>query len=251
MQHIDKNNPASDASFKTVVDSYVSSGNYRYDSISADDRRKLRNVLGSEQNEMCAYCMKKVNSEKGTADHVIPKYISESEYGKASGFLGQGLYRRDFIWDKKCTSLSFPNFYPHTLAYGNLVFACDKCNERKDRDLMRPLFFGNPVEINYNQNGLLQTKESDALPNNLKAWLNIDSHLHFRSIWRAVKLSGLTVADVSVAKDENSRILLLKSIQQHITNPVLIRKIASDINRYTPNSMWKELLRFQWFWDYY
>lgn len=252
MQHIDKNNTASEASFKTVVDSSVSSGIYRYVDISSDDRRQLRSILGSEQNEMCAYCMRKVDSDKGTSDHVIPKTISESEYGRAYNHLGQGLYRRDFIWDKRCTSLSFPYYYPHSLAYGNLVFACEDCNECKDRDLIRPLFYGNPVtNISYNHNGLLQTEQSDALPKNLKARLNIDLFLHYRSIWRAVKLSGLTVADVNNANDVNSRILLLKSIQQHISNPGLLRMIESRANRYTPNSVWKDLLRFQWFWDYY
>lgn len=252
MQHIDKNNSVSETSFKAVVDSYITSGCYRYDDISVVDRRKLRGVLGNEQNGMCAYCMKKVDFDEGTSDHVIPKSIPENEYGRARRHLGQGLYRGDFIWDKKYTSSSFPCYYPHSLAYGNLVFACADCNACKDCDLIRPLFFGNPVDgINYTDKGLLQTAEKDALPQELKTRLNTDLYRYYRCIWRAVKLSGLTVSNLIDADNRNSRKQLLKSIQPYVTDSGLLREIVLGANRFTSDSVWNSLLRFQWFWDYY
>ena len=114
MQHIDKTNNAALTAFKHVVDPYLNNGHYRYEDLNDADRITVRNIFVTEQEGRCAYCMRDVSSPSQTTDHVIPKDVSQQDYGKARRNYGNGLYRNDFIWDKQFSPISFNNnYYPH------------------------------------------------------------------------------------------------------------------------------------------
>ena len=121
MRYIDKTDKQSETAFNAIVNPYVASGRYRYDDLTESDRINLRKIVADEQDWMCAYCMRKLS--QATSDHVIPKYIDEARYGKALRHMGEGLYRKDFIYDKKYTPHAVGHYYPHSLAYGNFPTA--------------------------------------------------------------------------------------------------------------------------------
>ena len=252
MQHIDKINAASHMAFKHIVDPYLQSGNYRYDALSDGDRKSLRSVLRDEQNGMCAYCMRVVPDCLQTTDHIIPKDVSQQEYGEAKNHLGQGLYRNDFIWDKQYNAQSFLlNYYPHSLAYGNLVLACDDCNAYKGQVLIVPSFFKNPTPVRYNDKGRVVIPKSEHFPKDLVTHLNTDTFMKYRCLWNAVKQSGLQVKDVESADNDTKRKNLLSTVQQYITWDGFRTGLMANLDGFVVESNWKVFVSFRWFWGYY
>lgn len=252
MQHIDKTDIAIHTAFKKVVDPYLQRGDFRYDALSTFDRLSLRSVLGDEQKWMCAYCMRVVPDCLQTTDHIIPKDVSQQEYGEAKNHLGQGLYRNDFIWDKMYKAYSGVfHYYPHSLAYGNLVFACDGCNANKERDLIVPSFFKNPTPVRYNDKGRVVIPKSEHFPKDLVTHLNTDTFMKYRCLWNAVKQSGLQVKDVESADNDTKRKNLLSTVQQNITWDGFRTRLMANLDGFVVDSNWKVFVSFRWFWGYY
>ena len=253
MQHIDKKIVArGEADFKAVVDPYLRKGLFRYDSLSAADRILLRNTLELDQGDMCAYCMKHTPEKERTNEHIIPKDIAQNNYGRAYRHLGGGLYRNDILYDKNYTPISFPNYYPHSLAYGNIVLACDTCNSCKGDDLVRPLFFSNPVNgVSYNDKGLMVLASKDSMSTKMLSWLNENKIRQIRCFWRAVKITGLSVDDILNAHTASQRKEICEQIKQYVVESTLLRDLNQPTPRFSTLPMWKELQKYDWFWCYW
>lgn len=253
MQHIDKNNAAAEAGANAIINPYIQAGNYRYDSLSGNDRIALRAILSEEQGHHCCYCMRSIPETQRTVEHVIPKAITDNDFGRAYGHLGGGLYKNNILRESRYTPIAFPNFYPHPLAYGNLTMACEDCNEEKADELVRPLFFANPVEgISYNEKGRMVLVAKDSLPEDLRVRINNDNFIYLRSIWRGLKLANISVQDVTNANNEASRLALLQQALPQIENKAVKNEIENKGGvRFTALGTWNELLSFSWFWSYY
>lgn len=250
MRYIDKTDKQSETAFNAIVNPYVASGRYRYDDLTESDRINLRKIVADEQDWMCAYCMRKLS--QATSDHVIPKYIDEARYGKALKHMGEGLYRKDFIYDKKYTPHAVGHYYPHSLAYGNFVCACEECNSTKDNELIRPAFFKNPpTHLSYNEKGLVTFTPSDTFPTQLKSRLNNDRYITIRRIWRAIKLAGISVEDVENANNEEIRKELFDRLPALMGMENKIHLFSALSESFYPDSTWKQLLSFKWFWNCY
>lgn len=252
MRHINKSDTTNCDKFKAIVTTYLAAGKYRYDDLTDPDRIGIRKILGDEQDWICAYCMRIIRPNEATTDHVIPKSISRPDYKRAYRTMGEGLYRNDFMWDKVYTPLAVGRYYPHPLAYGNLVCSCHDCNSTKDDYLTRPAFFKNPpTHISYNEKGFAEFNPTDTFPSNLKSWINNDKFIKTRCIWRAIRLAGISVGEVENAADENSRKELLDKLEVHIGKHPIIRSFAALSASFCSDAAWNYLLNFKWFWDYY
>lgn len=253
MQHVDKNNANVEANVNAIIDPYIRNGQFRYEALSKVDRVSLRSLLSAEQQHLCCYCMKHTTENLQTVEHVIPKSISPNEFGKAYKHLGRGLYKQNILHKSIYTLAAFPNNYPHPLAYGNLTMACEDCNDVKSDDLIRPLFFANPVDgISYNIKGEMELVQKDSLPEKLRGRINTDLFIMIRSIWRAFKRAGITIKEVESSNDEASRLSLLQRALSDIENKQTKIEIENrNGNRFTSNGTWREITSFSWFWTYY
>lgn len=250
MRHIDKTNIAFKSRFEAIVDPCIQNGHYRYDDLADADRIALREVLRDEQDSTCAYCMRFLPD--ATSDHVIPKYISLGNYGRAYRHLGKNLYRGDFIYGETYTDKAVGFYYPHPLAYGNMVYACYDCNQAKDNDIIRPAFFKNPVtHVTYNDKGTAEFSPSDTFSKDLKTLINNDQYILIRFLWRAIKQSGLSVNDVENATDEGLRNIIFDTIKPIIDGNRTIKNFESLKSRFSVYTMWNRLKEFRWFWNYY
>lgn len=249
MKYINKNIAANLSAFNTIIDPYLEKDLYRYDNLSDSDRIALRKILESEQQCCCAYCMAYLTLEKGTTDHIIPKKINAQDYNRAYG-LGKGLYRRDFIYEGRFTTQAVGIYYPHTLAYGNLVFACDDCNKKKDQDLMIPIFFmtDSSNTISYTSKGLLKTSPSNAIPTGLKSWLNSDVFMLYRAMWRAAAILDISIETIQLSTEASVRHELIDTMKRQLVIPSQKHIADGSLNS---KGGWKRFLQFQWFWNYY
>lgn len=257
MQYINKNNAVSEAAVQSVVVPHIRSGEYRSDCLNGTERWSIRKILSTEQNNLCCYCVREIEEGERTVEHLIPKKVSRHGYGTAIGNFGRGLYRGDILYDRDYTSQSYPAFFPHPLAYGNLTMACELCNDAKrgedERGLARPLFFANPVVgIRYEDDGMMKLGQADSLPMNLKSRINNSLFVQIRSLWRAFKHSGISVQDVKSATDTPARLALLgKALPNVVNNSALTEIKKRGSFRYTSQGTWTTIISFSWFWGYY
>ena len=254
MQHIDKTDKHSKQAFNKIVDNFIlqhlQDKRFRYEELTSNERIALRRILRNEQHNMCAYCMKKVPLYQRTTDHVIPKTITREKYGHALN-LGKGLYH-DIVYEKVYNPYPQSSFYPHSLAYNNMVMACEVCNNTKDQDLIIPIFFDNPsLYISYTDKGRMTITENKVFPEDLKVWLNNENLLTYRCIWKSIKLCGYTIEDVLQADCIQKRKDLLNKIKESIANPQIIKRFNAFTEGFVVDSKWEDFKRFRWFWLYY
>lgn len=251
MEFIDKNDSISSKSFNAIVDKYVNNEQYRYDDLSRSDRIALRSILKAEQHSCCAYCMARLEPYEETTDHVIPKAASKEVYNKAMGrHFGKSLYRNDIFYQPDFNASLVGQYYPHSLAYGNLVLACDDCNEKKDQDIIIPVFFdASMAMVSYNEKGLLKVSPTDALPPNLMTWLNQSLFMLYRAMWRSAKLCGIKVSEIDSARKRPSDRLKFIDIMKNQLTTVKLKNDADSKLR--SEAGWERFLQFKWFWSYY
>lgn len=249
MKYISKADCPEAESFNDIVRRYLDCGKYRYDDLEDRDRIAMRDILSVQQGGLCAYCMRRGSGV--TIDHVIPKSADRDKFGRGKGYMGKiggrSLYRNDFVWQGGYSGGR--SFYPHSLAYGNLVLACRECNETKDNDLVRPLFFCNPVAgVRYNEKGRMVCSPSDSMPSMLMSRLNDDSLMLYRRLWRAAALAGVSVESMGV-EDHAERKAILGRMEA--ADPGLGRVLRVRGDDLVVDASWKRLLEFGWFIEYY
>lgn len=245
MEYIDKHDILRINAFNALVDSFIAQGIFHYKDLDNGQRNQIRDILRFEQNSLCAYCMQK--DVVGSVEHVVAQHISRQDFGRA---IHRGVFSPLFIHQGTFVYSSLPIlYYPHTLAYGNLVYSCENCNSKRDRDIIHPIFFNNPTNVSYKEDGKANFPK-DALSIEMKSYLNEDVFKRCRAFWSAVKLSGRTIADVvSLSRITDKRKFLLDIIPQMPKNMQSI--FSNEISYFCSKSKWKLLVSYEWFWGYY
>lgn len=245
MEYIDKHDVLRINAFNALVDTFITRGIFHYKDLNGIQRAQIRDFLRNEQNSLCAYCMQK--DLGGSVEHVIAQYISRQDFGRAihcGNFFPQFIHQGSFVYS------SLPiQYYPHTLAYGNLVYSCESCNSKRDRDIIHPNYFDNPTGVSYGVDGKVYFSK-DLRSIEMKSYLNEDAFRVCRTFWAAVKLSGKTIADVaSLSKITDKRKFLMAVIPQM---PRFMQNIFSNgILYFCSKAKWELLVSYEWFWGYY
>lgn len=245
MEFIDKHNVTNASNFKSLVDGYIAHGKVQYKELSENEKDSLKTILRNEQSCYCAFCMQKL--EKGTVEHVIPQGISRMDFGKA---LHKGNFYPTFIHQSTFNAASTPRiYYPHTLAYGNVVCSCNSCNSKKWDELIAPTFFNNPTNVSYKTDGIAVFPAS-ALSANLKSYLNESLFRRWRSLWCAVKQLGIDKAQIeSMNKMSDRKKMIESSIK--IMPPSAARDFRDYKYKFLSDKQWSLFVSYSWFWDYY
>lgn len=142
MKHVDKSKKAADA--HPLIGAYLQrcqdAGDWPkdlYENMKSDREVdaaegdttycRLRRLLVDESQGLCCYCMRKIDAQDATLEHVIPNKTASQEAYNA--------YWEHYpppAWDKMVFAQAFlshprwPNDrYPHTVAYENLIASCN------------------------------------------------------------------------------------------------------------------------------
>lgn len=243
MEFIDKSSAGFSSRFNSIVNPLIMGGITIYKDVNIPDISKMNNVLQNEQKSHCAYCMRELVG--GTNDHVIPRSIGVDCF---QGAMRKGRFRADMVhsktWDK---GIHMPagriSYYPHDLAYGNMVLACEECNAIKDNKVIKPIFFDNPTGVSYETNGEM-TMAADALCPELRASLNEKYNIRWRCLWYKTKEAGVSDVQVCNAANKTERITLLRQILGRDF-------LSADQLRLINDANWRIFISFRWFYNYY
>lgn len=243
MEYIDKSSAAFSSQFNSIADRLIMGGITMYKDVDIADVSEMKDVLQAEQKSFCAYCMRVLVG--GTNDHVIPRSIREDRF---QGAMRKGRFRTDMVhtrtWDKNIHMRDGRiNYYPHDLAYGNLVLSCEECNSLKDNKVIKPIFFDNPTGVSYETSGKM-IMAADALCPELRASLNEKYNIRWRYLWCKTKEAGISDVEVCNATNMMERIKLLKQILGRDS-------LSDDEQRWISNANWRIFISFRWFYSYY
>ncbi len=243
MKYIDKTSPVYSTQFNAISDRLISSGIIRYNEVSNSDRSSMKQILHTEQSGLCAYCMQEI--PVGTNDHVIPRSIEQRRF---NGLHRRSHLRSDIVHTRSWSvtvhvSNNQVEFYPHDIAYGNIVLACNACNSKKDNLEINPIFFQNPTGVSYSSAGKMEMPPT-AFCKELRAYLNEKANCGWRNLWYKIKKSKVTDSQILNAHSHIERMKLMCQVFGVPHLPPTQMVLLNDTN-------WKILISFRWFYNYY
>ena len=220
--------------------------NADYSTLSKEPfRTNFKRVLLEEQQEMCCYCMKKLdNNHSTTLEHIIPHHASQEDFNTYihTNFQNNVIHLNNF--DRGLKDIP-PHRYPHDIAYHNLIASCDSnthCNHGRGNKPINPLIYDSMIntKMEYDGQGYVY---SDEYLDDLEALkISVDSNLIlYRWIW--AELSKQAISPAQLTDD---------TIQDVILNMDYPNNFSKVIENFFDSPSKKpELLKYSWFYDYY
>ena len=268
MKFIDKT--LNQAGGNQLVDAFLNnrwnSSTNRYSSIGYSSkqfaqrlRTPLKQFLLFEQNHFCCYCMRLIDENTTTLEHVVPQSTDD--------LVKLNLYNHNtIIAQNVCLQSDFENAsikkntppYPLQIAYENLTASCNgvlpdgstkrTCNNFRGNRFIEPMFYVSTIEddITYRNGGFMLSSNSlhDNSINNILN-LNYDLLQEIRQVW--YHLSTENISDIENADTEHKRNVILTlnlmGLPQNQRN--------SLIAVFKMNLFWNALLQYKWFYSYY
>ena len=256
MQYIDKNTHITlgNAIIHRLLENNWNKAESNYTNIDytnglCDNRQtyytELCHVLLENQNNLCCYCMKELESIMTTLEHIIPHRVSTGDFPKyltVNNLKNHVIHKDNF--DKNIYIIPPPK-YPHDIAYHNLVASCNSntsCNHFRSDKFIFPLMYDAEIEnmVQYNEEGIafnevyLDELEKTGISTNQELKM-------YRKIWKELATQKDTPEEVT---DDDIELVVLtldgdKKYQKMLTN------------FYGKPSKKEDLKKFKWFFYYY
>jgi 5-methylcytosine-specific restriction endonuclease McrA len=199
-------------------------------------------VLLEEQKNLCSYCMRHINKDNLTCEHLIPQKLNKNEKQNELAYylsvIGQWVvHKKDFDYNNKIIP---PLKYPHDIAYHNLVASCDKCNNNRNDEPIKFWMYDSTIKLTteYAPNGFLVNEQYQDCFDLVK--LNSDFLKKIRCIWYFLASEFNSVDDVNGDSLEE----YLYSMASNENIPFIEDFIGNKNNQ-------KTILDYKYFFDYF
>ncbi len=225
-------------------------------------RDEMVNLFGELQQDLCCYCMRKIQrgTPQATLEHIIPQSTDRTQDMLPYFNLGYGSLNGDtLIASREFNRLHNPDFppRPHTVAYHNFALSCNGdfvpdgasicCNNRRGDAFVNPVYLNSDIEtmIAYLPDGRIQPVSGSILFEDIVdliriVALNHDALKEIRWIWH--ELSSIPLNEIERIERNNERKqLLLKYLDGE---PKKINKLAE---KYMDKDRWNRLMSYSWF----
>ncbi len=208
-------------------------------------RKDFLEIILSEQQNYCCYCMKLLdNDRKTTLEHIIPHHACLQEFDtyKSAVLRDNVVHVSQFDYNSRIIP---PAKYPHDIAYHNLVASCDSnahCNHKRSDKYIRPLMYDVDIrsKVEYNCEGIANSDEYDDELE--KTGISTNSTLKlYRKLWYNLAIAGINPNDLS---DDDIEGVIFGMVGDREFD-----KILNDF--FGKPSKKSDLLRYRWFYDYY
>lgn len=158
---------------------------YNYKGFDSAFKNIIKKLLITEQNELCCYCMKKLElNDSATIEHLYPNNPQPHNV-----FINYGLkcaVKSSFDFNLRQVPTASLDNLPHDISYYNLLACCKRCNNTRDTKEIRPFVFD--INVNndflYNDNGnIFSSKYQDEIT---KIDLANDYYVNYRRLWKHI-----------------------------------------------------------------
>lgn len=236
-------------------------------------------ILLDEQDRYCCYCMRRLEEDEVSVEHVVPESLEGFDEREEFGFyaahadcidnhvaLGSEVAQQAFPTNESVAALTK---FPHLIAHSNLTAACMWkktsgeeigccCNNSRQNNRILPFMLMPDVEqhVIYSTDGTLQVlyPNTDNIVVDTIKRLNInnDTLKEIRHIWYLISLTQYNYHYIANL-DEVERSALFKTLflkNSFAEVEERYRKYAHGINSQTP-VYWNLLMKYDWYLDYY
>lgn len=207
-------------------------------------------ILAEEQSDMCCYCMRKLEREEISLEHVIPQHPKVGDYERyISGPINTSkmIQRSEFDLESKQIP---PDQYPHDIAYHNLLCACQnhssifdarcKANNLRGNKYMEPWAYIPDIESRYQveEDGLLYS-ENEPLFRDLNEILQLNQTYlrELREAWHKL-VDQISPKEMEEISDFSERLELL-------------RNGIPEMRSLHNEAGWNNILKYKWFYEYF
>ena len=209
-------------------------------------KKQLLPLMMGEQSNLCCYCMKDLDNQKKTLEHIIPHHLNEAEFGAylvTPELTGNVIHLQKFDRHNKVIP---PNKYPHDISYHNLIVSCDSnihCNHHRKDKKISPLMYDVNVEkeIGYDRAGNIFSDkyEDDLVALGLS---NLSNPLKF------IRLIWYKLAEKYDHIDEITHDVIEDTIYGFMD----VFEPAKILENFTGEPSYQdEVLNYKWFFHYY
>ena len=293
MEFIDKNNSANIQQARKLLDGFLNrcvqsptwptdlynamASDKDPDDPNAETTYKLlrRQILKENQNR-CCYCMRMIEEQDTTLEHIIPnKAADQTEYDKYKQYYSnidwqKMIFAKAFLKTPKWTFRS----YPHTIAYENLIPSCNgkfakmnrdpnlhvgdnrvskSCNNKRGNDFVIPFVLVKQMvsEFKYNKSGriiwsvdknIIGPQRKELLEKHKETierlGLNCDELVAIRRIWFFLANNNLD----SLKDKDRTIIFLLEDVN-------LTEQEKEMLNNFWQDNYWSLLEEYRYFND--
>ncbi|MDI9364278.1 MAG: hypothetical protein QM541_04955 [Flavobacterium sp.] len=208
--------------------------------------KELSEVLLEEQNGLCCYCLKEINEDSTTLEHIIPNKLKLGDFGS---YLVTDELRNNVIhktaFDRSAKVIP-PVHYPHDIAYHNLIASCNSkkhCNNYRSDKKIEPFIFDANIEtlVEYDRAGNASCVQYDDDLQKL-GLSNTNSPLKLiRMIWYKLAQIFNQINEITA-----------EIIDDIIYELILLFDGNRVLENFTNTPSYKEdVLRYKWFFQYY
>lgn len=236
----------------------------------------LRQILLTENQHRCCYCMREIKEFDTTLEHIIPnKVADQTKYDEYKQYYSQSdwqkmIFAKDFLKSPKWPYRS----YPYTIAYENLIPSCNgkfarintplnshsgdsrvskSCNNKRGNDFVIPFVINNQMvsEFEYKKDGrivwtvnkaITGQKRIDLLKERKETidrlGLNCDELVAIRRIWFFLANNGL-----DLQKDKDRTIFFLSEDDK------LTQQEKDMLTNFWSENYWSLLEEYKYFND--
>ena len=251
---------------KTVSGEYVNVGYNQFRNVKDSNGEKyiqtFEQILRQNQNNYCCYCMRCIDSESVTLEHIIPqKTKSNADFDAYINFNLPFLNSNNVVFKKNFNKTSVPP-YPHDISYDNLVVSCDgtfwnntsrSCNHKREDNFIYPLFYDANVmsKIKYEKDGRALPIYNNSTSKNeqeglffLCTCINCEELREIRKIWFQFSQTKYDISHIQKLSTEPEYGCFL--------NKVLVCDDKDRIrDTYRKPRYWDKLMKYSWFLEYF
>ncbi len=267
MRYIDKslNQAAANALVNAFLASRWDVHNNCYTSISYSGQEfinnlkpNLKQLLLTEQQFLCCYCMRRLTNITTTFEHIVPRSTVTQ--------LGLNQYTHNHLIDVNvCLQSVFDSAtvpvvsppYPLEIGYENLTASCKGdfpgsvtyhiCNHKRGSAFIEPLFYIPTIanEVSYLKGGLLSSSNSGYDNSIIVLNLNYDSLERIRQVWYYISVENIVDIENAATEAQKNDILTVNLMS---LPPERRNRLIADFKNET---FWNVLLLYKWFHSYY
>ena len=283
-QHKDAQGTPQNGQYVNVVYEELSANNMTFSGKNASHRDHLIDVMRMTQQDShgaqhCCYCMRRINDEKVTLEHIIQQSLNENDRAQYNDYINYGLpfltagnviLACDYTARFNVAGQNVPP-YPHVIAYYNLVASCfgyfpkeDNreqqltvcCNNKRSNAHVYPLFYDQDWKnkVKYAKNGWMvvlyngvNAQIKQGLVNlTSKVGLNAVPLLEIRRLWYLLRKEDIFVLrSINTKSGRGAKLYwALRSADATEEDKPLRKKYSTD-------DYWVLLMKYDWFWEYY
>ncbi|MCP2025517.1 5-methylcytosine-specific restriction endonuclease McrA [Flavobacterium sp. HSC-32F16] len=160
--------------------------NYNYN-FTSNEKSDIKRVLLLEQNNLCCYCMKKLNLDEATIEHLYPQNPSLVNIFNNYGLTGKCVEKLLFDYNVRAIPNAGLTNLPHDISYYNLLACCSKCNNFRGSKEIKPFVFDLNVNNDFNYNDSGNIYSSIYFSDIAAIGLAFQYYIDYRKLWRYIK----------------------------------------------------------------